>query len=151
MRNLFFDTSALVKRYYDEPGTEFVDSLITDDDTKVVLTSIAVIETVSAFRRKYNRDDISDGVLNELLASFFEEALSEFLILPTEESLLINSFELVLEDDLRALDSLQLSAALSVSENVEDLVFVSADKELVDVAESNGLNAVNPDERSTED
>jgi predicted nucleic acid-binding protein len=151
MRNLFFDTSALVKRYYDEPGTEFVDSLITDDDTKVVLTSIAVIETVSAFRRKYNRDDISDGVLNELLASFFEEALSEFLILPTEESLLINSFELVLEDDLRTLDSLQLSAALSVSENVEDLVFVSADKELVDVAESNGLNAVNPDERSTED
>ena len=78
MRNLFFDTSALVKRYYDEPGTKFVDSLITDDDTKVVLTSIAVVETVSAFRRKYNRDDINEGVLDELLASFFDEALSDF-------------------------------------------------------------------------
>jgi predicted nucleic acid-binding protein len=146
MQNLFFDTSALVKRYYDEPGTEFVDSLVTDDDTKVVLTSIAVIETVSAFRRKYNRDGISDNLLDDLLASFFEEALSEFLILPTEESLLGNSFELVLEDDLRTLDSLQLSAALSVSENVEDFAFVGADKELVSVAESKGLETINPDE-----
>ena len=146
MRNLFFDTSALVKRYYDESGTEFVDSLITDDDTKVVLTSIAVIETVSAFRRKYNRDGISEGVLDDLLASFFEEALSDFLILPTEESWFANSFELVLEDDLRTLDSLQLSAALSVSENVEDFVFISADRELVSVAESKGLEAINPDE-----
>jgi predicted nucleic acid-binding protein len=146
MQNLFFDTSALVKRYYDEPGTEFVDSLVTDEDTKVVLTSIAVIETVSAFRRKYNRDGITASVLDDLLASFFEEALSDFLILPTEESLLVNSFELVLEDDLRTLDSLQLSAALSVSENVEDFAFVSADKELVSVAESKGLEAINPDE-----
>ena len=146
MQNLFFDTSALVKRYYDEPGTEFVDSLVTDDDTKVVLTSIAVIETVSAFRRKYNRDGISDNLLDDLLASFFEKALSEFLILPTEESLLGNSFELVLEDDLRTLDSLQLSAALSVSENVEDFAFVGADKELVSVAESKGLETINPDE-----
>jgi predicted nucleic acid-binding protein len=146
MQNLFFDTSALGKRYYDEPGTEFVDSLVTDDDTKVVLTSIAVIETVSAFRRKYNRDGISDNLLDDLLASFFEEALSEFLILPTEESLLGNSFELVLEDDLRTLDSLQLSAALSVSENVEDFAFVGADKELVSVAESRGLETINPDE-----
>jgi len=146
MQNLFFDTSALVKRYYEEPGTEFVDSLVTDDDTKVVLTSIAVVETVSAFRRKYNREDIGDDVLDELLASFFDEALSDFLILPTEESLLVNSFELVLDDDLRTLDSLQLSAALSVSENVEELVFVSADKELVSVAENKGLQTQNPDE-----
>jgi predicted nucleic acid-binding protein len=146
MQNLFFDTSALVKRYYEEPGTEFVDSLVTDDDTKVVLTSIAVVETVSAFRRKYNREDIGDDVLDELLASFFDEALSDFLILPTEESLLVNSFELVLDNDLRTLDSLQLSAALSVSENVEELVFVSADKELVSVAENKGLQTKNPDE-----
>jgi predicted nucleic acid-binding protein len=104
-----------------------------------------VVETVSAFRRKYNRDDVNEGILDELLASFFEEALSNFLILPTEESLLMNSFELVLEDDLRTLDSLQLSAALSVSENVDNLIFVSADKELVSVAAERGLETTNPD------
>jgi len=49
MRNLFFDTSALVKRYYDERGTDTVDTLVDD-----------------------------------LLAAFFEKALSEFPIVPTE-------------------------------------------------------------------
>lgn len=52
MQNLFFDTSALVKRYYDEPGTETVDRLIEIEETKVVVTAITVIEVVSAFRRK---------------------------------------------------------------------------------------------------
>lgn len=150
MEHLFFDTSALVKHYYDEPGTEVVDHLIKSEDTKVVLTAIAVIETVSAFRRKYNRDDISEEVVDKLITAFFDEALSSFLIVSTEEALFTHSFNLILEDDLRTLDSLQLSAALTVSEEVEDIAFVSADKELVSVADGKGLETINPDTADTE-
>lgn len=145
MQNLFFDTSALVKRYYDEPGTETVDRLIENEETKVVVTAITVIEVISAFRRKYNRDDIPEKVVDELLTAFFDEALSDFLIVSTEEALFTYSFDLILKDDLRTLDSLQLSSALAVSEEVESLWFVSADQELVSVAENRGLQAVNPD------
>ena len=145
MRNLFFDTSALVKRYYDEPGTEVVDRLVGDEETKVVVTAIAVIEVVSAFRRKYNRGNIPEKVVDELLAAFFDEALSDFLIVSTEEALFTHSFDLILEDDLRTLDSLQLSAALAVAEEVENIAFVSADRELVSVASSRNLEAINPD------
>lgn len=73
MNRLFFDTSALVKRYYEEPGTETVDTLIEGEST-VVISSLAVVETVSAFRRKYNRDGISELQMNRLLSAFFEEA-----------------------------------------------------------------------------
>lgn len=145
MRSLFFDTSALVKRYYDEPGTGTVDRLIESNGTKVVVTAITAIEVVSAFRRKYNRDDIPEKVVDELLAAFFDEALSDFLIVTTEEALFTHSFDLILEDDLRTLDSLQLSAALAVSEEVDNLVFASADRELVSVANDRGLETVNPD------
>lgn len=145
MQNLFFDTSALVKRYYDEPGTETVDRIIESKETKVVVTAITVIEVVSAFRRKYNRDDIPEKVVDELLTAFFDEALSDFLIVSTEEALFTHSFDLVLEDDLRTLDSLQLSSALAVSEEVESLSFVSADQELVSIAEKRDLEAINPD------
>lgn len=145
MRHLFFDTSALVKRYYDEPGSETVDGLVESDETKVVVTAITVIEIVSAFRRKYNREDVSETVVDELLTAFFEEALADFLIVPTEEALFSHSFDLILEDDLRTLDSLQLSAAVAVSEEVENLVFASADRELVSVANGRGLETVNPD------
>lgn len=145
MQHLFFDTSALVKRYYDEPGTAVVDRLVESEETKVVLTAITVIEAVSAFRRKYNRDDIPEKVIDELLTAFFEEALSSFLIVSTEEALFTHSFDLILEDDLRTLDSLQLSAALAVSEEVGEMTFVSADKELVSVASKRGAETFNPD------
>ncbi|HET7324949.1 MAG TPA: type II toxin-antitoxin system VapC family toxin, partial [Halococcus sp.] len=87
----FFDTSALVKRYYEEPGTEAVDSIIEGDAT-VVITSLSVIEAVSAFRRKQNTDDIPQTTVNGLIGAFFREALAEFVILPLHETLFERSF-----------------------------------------------------------
>lgn len=57
---LFFDTSALVKRYAEEEGTETVDELIEQNDETIVITSLAVLEITSAFRRKYNRGKITE-------------------------------------------------------------------------------------------
>ena len=144
MAVFFFDTSALVKRYYSEKGTGAVDEIIETDQNRVVISSLSIIETVSAFRRKRNRSELSEEAMNGLLSSFFQEALEEFLILPLEESILQFSFELILEDDLRTLDSLQLSAALSIEPEVEDLTFVCADFDLVSIAQKRGLSTVNP-------
>lgn len=71
--------------------------------------------------------------------------MADFLIVTTEEALFTHSFDLILEDDLRTLDSLQLSAALAISEEIENLVFASADRELISVANDRGLETVNPD------
>jgi len=143
MEILFFDTSALVKRYHEEPGTERVDELIEGEQT-VVISSLSIIETVSAFRRKYNRDQITEKRMNKLLSSFFREALDDFIVVPLEESVLQFSFDLVLENDLRTLDSLQLSAALSLHTADEPVRFVSADADLVAVAEATDLKIENP-------
>lgn len=67
---LFFDTSALVKRYADERGTQTVDQLIQIPENTVVITSLSVIEIASAFRRKYNRGKISEQKRDGLLTSF---------------------------------------------------------------------------------
>ena len=142
----FFDTSALVKRYYDETGTETVDSLIEAEDNQVVISSLSIIETVSAFRRKYNTGELSQSDMDELLGSFFQEALEEFVILPMEESVLQFSFDLILNHDLRTLDSLQLSAALSIDPEADELTFVCADADLVSVAAQQGLDTINPTE-----
>jgi predicted nucleic acid-binding protein len=140
---LFFDTSALVKRYYKEPGTEKVDELIEQNED-IVITSLTVIETISAFRRKYNRDKIGRDDVDDLLAAFFQEALNDFIIIPMEESIQQFSFDLILEDDLRTLDSLQLSAALSLSMEDVSVSFVTADGDLASVAQHRGLKPVNP-------
>lgn len=143
MEVLFFDTSALVKRYYEEDGSDAVDELI-EDDRRVVISSLAVMETTSAFRRKYNRAEIDSDDIDDLLAAFFEEALDEFVIVPMEESIQAFAFDLILEDDLRTLDSLQLSAALSITAEDTDVVFVTADADLGSVGEDRGLQIETP-------
>jgi predicted nucleic acid-binding protein len=140
----FFDTSALVKRYHEEEGTDSVDEILDQDGVEVLISSLTVIETVSAFRRKYNRGEISESEMEQLISVFFQEALDEFVILPLEESLLNFSFELVLEDDLRTLDSMQLSAALSLAQEMEDLVFVTADEDLAKIGKRHTLETVVP-------
>jgi predicted nucleic acid-binding protein len=147
MEYLFFDTSALVKRYYEEDGSENVDELIEDEDSTVVITSLSIIEATSAFRRKYNQGEIEQDRMDQLLSTFFEEAIDEFVIVPIEESFMKYSFDLILTEDLRTLDSLQLSAALTV--NQENLKFISADKKLNAVAEEQGLKTHNPQNAAT--
>jgi predicted nucleic acid-binding protein len=85
--------------------------------------------------------------MDQLLSTFFEEAIDEFVIVPIEESFMEYSFNLILTEDLRTLDSLQLSAALTV--NQENLEFISADKKLNAVAEEQGLKTHNPQNATT--
>jgi len=87
--------------------------------------------------------------MNALLGEFFREALDDFMIVPLDESLTQFSFELVIAEDLRTLDSLQLSAALSLSTEEESPVFVCADTDLVSVAKQHGLDTVNPEEEQS--
>jgi len=141
---LFFDTSALVKRYADEQGTETVDELIENDDDTVVITSLSVIEITSAFRRKYNRGEITSTQRDGLLTAFFEESTDEFTIIPVTETVFEIAFDLVLEANLRTLDALQLGAAIELTTPDLDVTFVCADKKLVDVAEGRNLHTVNP-------
>lgn len=143
---LFFDTSALVKRYAEEPGTDSVDALVEADDAAVFVTSITVVEMTSAFRRKNNRGECSTETMHELLSAFFTDALTEFVVLPMDEALFEWSIDLVFEDDLRTLDSLQLAAALALANDHDEVTFVCADARLVSVARSRGLDGLNPTE-----
>lgn len=143
MRYLFFDTAALVKRYHEEPGSSVVDALF-ERDWVVAITSITAVEMVSAFRRNYDRGELSAGEMERSVSSFFAEAVSDFVVVRVQESLFEFSFDLVLEEDLRTLDSLQLSAALSMPSPVAGVTLVSADRKLVSAAETYGIDVIWP-------
>lgn len=144
MPRLFFDTSALVKRYYEEEGSETVDELVEAEGNEVVITSLSVVETASALRRKQNRGELVSEAVDHLLSAFFEEALDAFVILPMDEAFSGTALDLVLQDDLRTLDSLQLAAALSIVTETSEPVFVCADRDLAGVAAERGLETRNP-------
>jgi predicted nucleic acid-binding protein len=142
---LFFDTSALVKRYANEKGTVVVDGLIEDPERPIVITSLAVIETTSAFRRKQNAGELTERHRDDVLVAFFREATGMFTLVPIEDAGFEMSFELVLEENLRTLDALQLGTALEFAGPDIDSTFVCADGDLVTVAAGRGLPTINPE------
>lgn len=77
---LFFDTSALVKRYSRESGTDVVDDLIEESDQPVLLSTLSVIEIASSLRRKQNMGELTQRLRDELLVACFEEATESFTL-----------------------------------------------------------------------
>jgi predicted nucleic acid-binding protein len=57
---VFFDTSALVKRYHREVGTDVVEAAFRDHSITRLISDIGVIECYSAFARRARMGDISE-------------------------------------------------------------------------------------------
>lgn len=143
MKFYFLDTSALVKRYHSEKGTDKIDKIFTEDDRAIVISSISITELVSALNRKKEDKIISREDLEIALSKFFHDAIKDFLILELDGEHIKSSIMLVLKRNIRTLDSLQLAVALGLKEL--KVTFVCADKKLVSVAEKEGLQTMNPE------
>jgi predicted nucleic acid-binding protein len=48
MGRYFFDTSALVKRYHEEQGTDAIDALFAVADSSFVISRLGIVEMVLA-------------------------------------------------------------------------------------------------------
>ncbi len=143
MKFYFFDTSALVKRYHSENGTENIDKIFIEDDRAVIISSLSITEIVSAMNRKKEEKVISKEDLDIALSKFFHDAIKEYVVVELDVEHIKDSVMLVLKRNLRTLDSLQLAVALRLKEL--EIIFVCADKKLVSVASKEGLEAINPE------
>jgi len=143
MKFYFLDTSALVKRYHSEKGTDRIDKIFSQDDRAIVISNISITEMVSALNRKKEDKIISKEDLDIALSKFFHDAIKDFLVLELDGEHIKGSITLVLKRNVRTLDALQLAVALSLKEL--KVAFVCADKKLVSVAEKEGLQTINPE------
>jgi predicted nucleic acid-binding protein len=140
----FFDTSALVKRYHVEPGTDNIDKLLSQADDALIISNITIAEFTSAFAKKRREGAIDGKTLRSCLSSFSTDLLADFWIIDLERSQIYKSRDLIIRYGLRTLDGLQLAAALSVS--TLKPVFVCSDNRLLDAAVGEGLDVYNPTE-----
>jgi uncharacterized protein len=129
----FFDTSALLKRYHQEPGSAKVDELLSLPDGSFVIVSITIAEMISAFVRKFHQGIIKQAVLKHALSQFAKDILTDFWIFDLERHHVMQSRAMILKHNLRALDGLQLSALLSLK--TLKPVFVCADQRLIKAAQ----------------
>lgn len=109
--NLYFDTSALVKFFHKEPGTDIVSSLVKNEKNEIYVSELAKIEFLSVLYRKFRNNEIKDEKLDQAVAGF-EEQLNNFYIEPLRHAV-VNEAEQLLRKygkihGLRTLDALQL-------------------------------------------
>ncbi|MBI4688788.1 MAG: type II toxin-antitoxin system VapC family toxin [Nitrospirae bacterium] len=138
----FFDTSALVKRYHVESGSEKVDEIFKDPDGILVIASITIAEFVSAFARKLNEGIISEDDLRICLSEFSKDIISSFWIIDLERSHINKSVSLIIKHNLRTLDSLQFAVFSTLSPI--NPTMVTSDEALLNATVKEGSHAIKP-------
>ena len=81
----FLDTSALVKRYHLELGTEIVDAVFAENSSTRMISDLGVIEFYSTFTKKVRTGELSEvGFRNTvtLLAQDVQDTLSRSHLSP---------------------------------------------------------------------
>ena len=130
---VFFDTSAIAKRYIDEIGTEIVID-ICQKTTELYLCSICVPEFISVISRLKREGRITQSQFNNIKKTFLVEIVDATILQITPE-IIINSVHLLEKYSLRTLDSLHISCGKLIKPDL----FVSGDKRQLEAAMSEGL------------
>ncbi len=148
MALLYLDTSALVKLYVQETGTERMLELVHPDaGNSLAIVSLARVEFRAAVRRRERLGDINAGLASELIQSFSRHCASSFQVQPANDMVLDQAAGVIDRHRLRAYDAVQLGGCLTLRSTVGadiDLQFLCADQTLLDAARTEGLTAVNP-------
>jgi predicted nucleic acid-binding protein len=133
---VFFDSSALVKRYVDEAGTADVLAWC-DRATELALSVIAIPELISAFRRLVREQRISESQYAGLKADFLAD-LADAIICDTSPQVVQRSIDAIEVVPLRGMDAVHIGAALVSGADI----FISADARQAAAAERFGLKVV---------
>lgn len=132
---VFFDSSAFVKRYVSEAGTEAVLAWC-DRASEIGLSGIALPEIVAAFcrlRREGRIDDTQYRQLKSLLLADIEDAA----MCDLSPEVLARSIDSLEANVLRGMDAIHVGSAIALKVDV----FISADQRQLEAAIRAGLRA----------
>jgi len=150
----FLDTSALVKRYVPERGSEFVLDLIESAEHEIAISSITIAEFASALRGRLRGRELSAVQRDTIFRRFLANA-ARFDIVELADELIRRAAETLLSDvdvaRFRTLDALQLMTArrwfdLRFTLTMGADAFVAADRTLCEAARAIGMPVENPED-----
>jgi len=146
----FFDTSALVKRYSEKAGSEWVQQTLDPElDSRIVVARITWVEILSALSRLFRENRLEETVYGMGIRAIEQHFRSEYQIGELDLHTTHLAGELVQRHPLRAYDAVQLATALRINRsltarNAGQLRFVSSDHRLLSKAQEEGLPIIDP-------
>jgi uncharacterized protein len=146
----FFDSSALVKAYIAELGTNWVRTILDHPQHRISISALAEIEVISALTRRFNEGDLTPPELDQACDELSQDCAA-YLLVDITSQILEAAVRNARNHSLRAYDAVQLASAVAVSTALLarqnqpiQLTLVSADSALNHAARLEGLQVENP-------
>ncbi|OGQ87465.1 MAG: twitching motility protein PilT [Deltaproteobacteria bacterium RIFOXYD12_FULL_56_24] len=133
---VFFDSSAFVKRYVREEGTDLV-IFWCEQATELCVSGIALPEIVSAFCRLLRENRITSEQYTHLKGSLMAD-ISDAAICDLTPEVIRLSLIALEKNVLRGMDAIHLGSALALKADI----FVSADTRQCAAAAQAGLKVI---------
>ncbi|GAC1458148.1 MAG: hypothetical protein PVSMB1_08000 [Gemmatimonadaceae bacterium] len=152
MAVFYLDTSAILKRYRTEKGTDVVNELY--EHRPVVgnfLTShFSCLEVESVAARTLKGKLLSQEAYNALLGSFSRDLSDHLHVVETSGDVINAAIDAARKYALRAADAVQFASAPkrgtgSFFSRRKEFTFVTSDKELLAAAEAAGISTLDPE------
>ncbi len=136
----FLDSSALVKRYADESGSDLVQAV----PPPLIVSDLAAVEVPAALWRKHRVGQISASDAQILSRRFLTDidatsSQSDAVLIEAGKDILRDAVSLVARHPLRADDAVQLASALAAVRTLGNCPFGCFDTQLNDAAAAEGL------------
>ena len=148
MALLYLDTSALVKLYLDEPGSERMEELASPEfGNRLAICSITQVEFHAAIWRRRRSREFGDAAAKRAIEQFNVHLRVRFARHSLDDRMLDLASELTSRHPLRAYDAVQLASCLALARTMpESPTFVCADRRLLTAAKAEGLSVLDPSE-----
>lgn len=147
----YFDTSAVVKRYIDEPGRRQVLQWMRRH--ACVVSAVLPLELRSALRRRVSEGSLDQERVPEVLKRF-ESDRAFWTLVAVSSDVLAAAEVLVAAHPLRALDAIHVASAQLFATRITapKLIFVSADARQTTAAAAGGMTTrlIRPDSPSSQ-
>lgn len=114
MKVFYFDSSALVKRYLDEDGSDYVREVFAGEPL-VVSAVITMVEVAAAVARAARDNRVTQEEADEVLQTFRQD-WQDVVRVQLVEVVIERAAELAQKHRLRAYDAVHLAAALCLKE-----------------------------------
>jgi predicted nucleic acid-binding protein len=136
--NLYLDTSALIKRYVEEPGSEDVLDWMDLADT-IGTGLVTRAEVAAAITRAMRMNHLTEQVSVKALSKFRQEWV-DFHRIPVNEELIARADFLACQHGLRGYNAVHLAAALIWQEALMlPVTLATYDQEFASAGEKSGL------------
>ena len=140
---IYLDSSALVKRYIEEDGSDKVNALL-EERTVAAASRLAYPEILAAITRRHKAKEIETGAF-ERITKAFKSDWAFFVVVEFHKEVFQFIDAIIVKYALKGAGSVHLSSALWLKKAMkQDVVFVASDLELIKAAKAEKLQIFNP-------